>query len=382
MGELSWHERGRLWLRLGLRLIFFVALLWAALRLGPPLFSLFFPFLLAAVTAICLAPLVRWLHKRLGLPRPLLSLLVLLLTFTAIGGLLWWLLSTGAAELMDLAGDWTGLVTSLQQGADDLGTFFAHAMSLLPEGAQAAADSLLAQFFTWLDTAIPRLLSLAMDRAAGVAKGLPSFAVATVVYIMASYFLMTDWPHLRAGLADKLPKGPRTVLSLIKRAAAAGFGGYLRSQLILSAGVFFILLVGFLFTREAYALLLALGLAILDFIPILGSGTIMVPWAAVNVILGDYRHALGLMIVWGLVALFRQVGEPKILGNQTGLPPLVSLVSVYVGMRLWGVPGMILSPVVCLVALNIFRSGVLDGFLADLKLAAGDVAAILKNRPQ
>ena len=106
----------------------------------------------------------------------------------------------------------------------------------------------------------------------------------------------------------------------------------------------------------------------------------MVPWAVVDVILGDYRHALGLMIVWGLVALLRQVGEPKILGNQTGLPPLVSLVSVYVGMRLWGILGMILAPVVCLVALNIYRSGVLDNTVSDLKLAAGDISAILKNQ--
>lgn len=380
MDELSWPQRGRLWLRLGLRLILFALLLWAAIWLCPPLFSLFSPFLLAMVTAWCLSPAVRWLQKRLSLPRSLLSFLVLILAFAALGGLLWWLVYTAAAEIVELAGNWEGLVGSLQQVANSLGELFARGMALLPEAARTTADNLLARFFTWLDTAIPQLLSAAVDYATGVAKGLPSFAVATVVFIMASYFLMSDWPHLRASLADKLPKDSRTLLSLIKRAATAGFGGYLRAQVILSVGVFFILLAGFLFTREPYALLLALGLAILDFIPILGSGTVMVPWAAVDVILGDYRHALGLMIVWGLVALLRQVGEPKILGNQTGLPPLVSLVSVYVGMRLWGVPGMILAPVVCLVALNIYRSGVFDNTVADLKLAAGDISAILKNQ--
>jgi predicted PurR-regulated permease PerM len=105
----------------------------------------------------------------------------------------------------------------------------------------------------------------------------------------------------------------------------------------------------------------------------------MVPWAAADMILGDYRHALGLMAVWGLVALFRRVAEPKILGDQTGLSPLLSLVSVYVGMKLRGVAGMILGPILCLVALNLIRSGVLDRSLADLRLAVGDLSAILRG---
>ena len=85
------------------------------------------------------------------------------------------------------------------------------------------------------------------------------------------------------------------------------------------------------------------------------------------------------MAVWGLVVLFRQLGEPKILGNQTGLAPLTSLISVYVGMKLAGVPGMILGPVVCLVVRNVVRSGVMDDALADLRLSGRDLTAILKG---
>ena len=88
------------------------------------------------------------------------------------------------------------------------------------------------------------------------------------------------------------------------------------------------------------------------------------------------------MAVWGLVALFRRVAEPKILGDQTGLSPLLSLASVYVGMKLAGVPGMILGPVLCLVALNLVRSGVLDRSLTDLRLAGGDISAILRGGDQ
>ena len=144
-------------------------------------------------------------------------------------------------------------------------------------------------------------------------------------------------------------------------------------------GVFFILLSGFLLIHQPYALLLALALAVLDFIPIIGSGTAMVPWAVVDLLTGQFRHAVGLMVVWGLVALFRRLAEPKVLGDQTGLSPILSLVSVYVGMKAAGVLGMVLGPVLCLVALDVCRSGVLDNTMADIKLACRDAAAILSG---
>ena len=135
--------------------------------------------------------------------------------------------------------------------------------------------------------------------------------------------------------------------------------------------------------QQNYALLLALGLAlalaVLDFIPIVGAGTVMVPWAFIDLFTGSFRHAVGLMVVWGIIALFRRVAEPRVLGGQTGLSPILSLVGVYVGMKLAGVLGMILGPILCLVVINVYRSGVLDNVLSDLRLAAADIGAILRG---
>ncbi len=379
MKELSWHDRGRLWFRLGLRLTFLLLALWAAIRLGPPLVSLFAPFLLSFLMVWVLSPVVKWLHKKLGVSRKFLSLALLALVFIALGTLIWALLTGIAGELISLTGNWEVLVSSLQAAVDGMGTTFSRTMDLLPASAQSTVNALINQFFDWLETVIPQFLTAAVDVGTDIAKALPSFAVALVVFIMASYFLTADYPRIRASLADRLPEGPRFFLSLVKRAVSVGFGGYVKAELILSIGVFFILLIGFLLIGQPYALLLALGLAVLDFIPIFGSGTVMVPWAVIDLFTGQFRHAVSLMIVWGLVALFRQVAEPKVLGNQTGLSPILSLVSVYVGMRLAGVLGMVFGPVLCLVVLNIVRSGVLDNALADVKLAAADLSAILKS---
>lgn len=379
MKELSWPERGRLWFRLGLRLLFVLLACWAVTALGPTLLSLFAPFLLAFLAAWALSPLVRWLHGKLGLSRNILSLALLLLVFAALGALLWSLFTGILREVVSLAGNWEALVASLQSVVDRLGVLFSRGMAHLPASARATADSLVEQFFQWLETVIPRFLTAVVDKGTSLVTALPSFAVASIVFVMACYFIVSDFPHLRTSLVDRLPQGPRYVLSLIRRAVSAGFGGYIRAELILSAGVFVILLAGFFLIHQPYALLLALALAVLDFIPILGSGTVMVPWAVIDLFTGQLRHAVGLMVVWGLVALFRRVGEPKVLGNQTGLSPLLSLASVYVGMQLAGVAGMILGPVLCLVVLNVLRSGILDNVTADIRLAAGDISALLKG---
>ena len=379
MCELSWRERGRLWLRLGLRLVLTLIFLLAVVRLGPPFFALFTPFLLAGLCAWMLSPAVRWVHKRTRLPRWLCAMTVLILVIVALGALLWGLAAGTLRELVSFAGSWESILTSLEATADSVGLLLAKWLELLPVAAQEVVNSLISRLCAWLGTVMPQILAHVMDWAAGVARGLPSFAVASVAFVMASYFLMSDYPRLKASVADRLPQGLRILLSIIKRAVTAGFGGYIKAEFLLSVGVFFILAGGFFLIHQPYALLLALGLAVLDFIPIIGSGTAMVPWAAVDLLTGNFRHALGLMAVWGLVVLFRQLGEPKILGNQTGLAPLTSLISVYVGMKLAGVPGMILGPVVCLVVRNVVRSGVMYDALADLRLAGRDLTAILKG---
>ena len=173
MKELSWRERGQLWLRLGLRLLLWAGCLWLLVRLGPPLVSLFAPFLLAFFVAWGLSPALRWLYDRLGLPRRLAALTLLLLAFLALGGVVWWLLSAAAGEIVALAGNWEGLLASLQALVEDLGVRFSRGMELLPASLREASDALVEQGFAWLETAIPQLLSWAMDRAAEVARALP-----------------------------------------------------------------------------------------------------------------------------------------------------------------------------------------------------------------
>lgn len=379
--ELSWHERGRLWLRLSVRLALTVLVLLAVFFLGPPLASLFMPFLLALVMAWVLNPMIKKIQRRLRLSRGVLSLVLITLLFAIAGGVLAALVYSIATELASLASNWQTIWASLLDVIRELEQFLSDLFARLPDQVGQAANGLLEELVAWLQETVPGMLTRVGSAAGSFAFSLPSFVIALVIFIMASYFITSDYPRLRVMLTDRLSPGLHSFLGNVKRTAVAAFGGYVKAQLILSAVIFFILLVGFVVIRQPYSVLLAFLLAVLDFIPIIGSGTVMVPWAVIDVFTGDWRHAVELMVIWGVVALFRRAAEPKVVGDQTGLSPILSLMSIYVGMKLGGVLGMILGPVLCMVVLNIGKLGTLDGVLGDLRLAAGDISALLKNRP-
>lgn len=379
--ELSWRERGRLWLRLGIRLVLLALAILFLVFLAPPLLSLFMPFVLALLVAWLLHPLIRWLHKHLRFPRGLSSVLLIVLVFAAVGGALGFFCYSAAREAISLSENWQSIWAGAQTAIAALGASLDKWLAYLPVEVEEMANEGLRSFAAWIQTALPLGLGVMASRAGSFAMSIPAFAVGSVVFVMAAYFITADYPRLRFLVADRLPQGVKTFLLHVKKTAVDAFGGYVRAQLILTLGVFAILLAGFFLVGQDYALLLALLLAVLDFIPIIGSGTAMVPWAVMDLITGNYVHAVSLMAIWGLVSLFRRLGEPKILGSQTGLSPILSLASVYVGMRVAGVWGMILGPVLCLVAQKLMHTGLFDGAAADLRLAAADTAALLRPPP-
>ncbi len=130
---------------------------------------------------------------------------------------------------------------------------------------------------------------------------------------------------------------------ILGRLSAAGVA-YLKTQCILILLIGMICTVGFLFIKKEYALLLGIGVAVLDAFPVLGSGLVLVPWAVVSLLKGDYGQTAILIVMYLLCLLVREGLEPKLLGNEIGIPPLYTLMAVYVGVELFGVLGVILGP--------------------------------------
>ena len=382
--QLSWHDRGQLWLRLGLRGALTMAAAALLIWVGLPLLSLLSPFVLALVLAWVLNPAVRWLQRRTKVSRKVLSMVLVILVFAVIGGVLFglgWmavdqvrsLFDNRQSVLDDLLGGLLGVVNSVQR-------FLAGLNGVVPEEVITTSEDLIDTLVGWIQGLdFSGWFAQMAGQAPSMVTNLSGFAVALVVFMMASYFITGDYPRLRFELTDRVPMVARDFCRSVKDIFMSAFGGYIKSQLILSAGVFVILTVGFLLMGQPYGLLLAFGLAVLDFIPIIGAGTVMVPWAVVDMVLMQFGEAAALMAVWGVIVVFRRVAEPKILGDQTGLSPILSLVGIYVGMEAGGVLGMVVGPLLLLVCINLAKLGIFRPLLDDLALAAGDINAILRS---
>lgn len=375
---LTWPQRGRLWMRLGIRLLLTALAVLAAAKLLRPALSLFAPFVLAFGMAAVLNPLVRRLQRKLGWSRGLVSLVTVLVLVGLAGGALGLLIYGLGSEVVSLAQNWEGLFAHGVAAFEELEGLFERFLTLIPTEITLITQTLGDKLVAWVQENMSGMLTVSAEYITNKAIKVPGFLLGLVIFLMGTYFLTADYPYLRTRFIQHTDDRALLFLGQMKKTVVAAFGGYLKAQLLLSLGVFGILLAGFLFTGQDYALLLALGLAVLDFIPLLGSGTVMVPWGVIALLTRDYSTALSVLLIWGVIAVFRRVAEPKIVGDQTGLSPILSLISIYVGMKLGGVPGMILGPILVLVVLNLAGIGMFHNLRMDLAMAMDDILELLR----
>ena len=382
--QLNWHERGQLWLRLGLRGVLTLGAVAMVIWVGLPLASLLSPFLFSLVLAWLLNQEVRWLQRKTNGSRKVISMILVVLVFAVIGGILFGLGWVAVDQVRSLFDNRQSLLDELLDGllvvVNSFQRWLAGLNGVVPDELITSSEDLINTVVGWVqELDFSGWFAQMAGQAPSMVTNVSGFAVALVVFMMASYFITGDYPRLRYELTDRVPMVARDFCRSVKNIFMSAFGGYVKSQLILSAGVFMILTVGFLLMKQPYGLLLAFGLAVLDFIPIIGAGTVMVPWAVIDMVLAQYGEAAALMAVWGVIVLFRRFAEPKVLGDQTGLSPILSLVGIYIGMKMGGVLGMVVGPLLLLVCINLAKLGIFRPVLDDLALAAGDINAVLRS---
>lgn len=309
-------------------------------------------FLIAYGAACIMEPLVRRLTVW-KIPRSLASGLVLLslLSLTALG--LWLLLSRLAYETGQLLLQLPVLTARLggQWLGDRLYAFLVAAPPELRDFLEAAADRLVSDGLR-----LPDRLSAGLTAAAGrLAAALPGLFLALTTGILAIFYCSAGLPGIRRYLRDLIPEE--------RRAAVFGFLDCLRRAVLdwcrvqgrLMGIVFAILAAGLLVLRVPYALLAAGLGALIDALPFFGSGILLLPWALVSLVQGEAVRAGGLVVLYGLLCLTRGMLEPRFYGKQAGVSPLLTLLALYGGFRLFGVWGMLLAPIALSIGASVLR---------------------------
>ena len=307
------------------------------------LFPIFLPFFLGFLLALAAEPAVRF-ATRLKLPRWAATGVGVSLTLVFLTGLVGLLGATAVKELSVLAGRLPDLQDTAMQTADKLRSFLQNAANKAPEGVRPLVDrsvegllgsgsNLMEQATVRLPGAISGFLSRVPDGALGVGTG-----------ILSGFMFSARMPKLKMQITGHLPESWRTkLLPALKRSKDALLG-WLKAQVKLVSITFCIITVGLLLLRIPLAPLWAAGIALVDAVPLLGTGTVMVPWAIISLIQGQQLRAIGLLCIFGVALLTRTTLEPRLVGRHLGLDPLVTLIFLYLGYRFWGILGMLLAP--------------------------------------
>lgn len=362
----------KLILRISLRLVLIVAVLLCLGLIVPPLLGLFLPFLLAFVAATLLAPLVQKFAKRVG-GWNFWSMLFVVLMLLAVTGILVYAGYYLVSQVTDLIRSWTSIREGITDMLNQVSQFLSNNVHFTSTDTEEYILGHLQDGLSWLTGKISTWAPTVVVGVGNLASGIVSFLISLLFFIVAAYFMTADYPGLRKRLIAWVPDIIRPHMRHVKEAAGSAMFGYLRAQLILSGIVLVIVFVALLIFRQPYSLLIAIATGIIDIMPFFGSGAILVPWGVICLLVGNLKKAVFLLILAFALFLFRKLAEPKVVGNQTGLSPLLSLISIYVGMKLGGVAGMILCPIACMVVIGLYGMGFFTPTIQDFRMLFGRV---------
>ena len=319
-------------------LILLIIYLAFKLFLGPLL-----PFLLAGALVLSLQPLVGLLNKKFQMKRNPTSIALVLAVYIIVIGLTAVTVRTVYLQLTDL-------IRSLPQYTDSVtvsvNTVLERMRSFLGKMPDIGGEWLKDIPSAALDTAIQKIGVFATDFAAGFAAGVPSFLLSLAVMIIASIYIAKDYSAFSNYMHSIIPERIIIKFHLIKTTVLSKVAKLIKGYLIIIVLTFFELFIGLLFLKVKYALIIALLTALIDILPVLGSGTVLIPWAVFSALSGNPARAIGLMLLYLVITVVRNITEPKIIGAKIGIHPVLTLAVIFLGLKLFGAAGVILAPLI------------------------------------
>lgn len=317
------------------------------------------PFILAVLVAILIEPLVSFFEKRLRLKRGFAVAIVLLLVLLIfivfiIAGVaqIYQEIEKLSKNFPDYQVIWDRYQWLLNQNGEVQNLL--ERWNLL-EGQEKEIERILQDIYAFIQENFKVLITAIL----GFLAKLPNLITIFMISFMATFFISRD-RQMFANLFWRLvPKKWQRKLRTVKKELTSAVVGFLRAELILVSITTIIAIVGLEIMGSDYALVLGFASGALDLIPIIGPTLIFIPWAIYSMATGSFGYGIGLLIVYGVLAVTRQIAEAKIIGKSIGVHPLAALVSMYVGVKIFGVGGFIIGPATVIVLKALYKAGII-----------------------
>ncbi|MCI8292166.1 MAG: sporulation integral membrane protein YtvI [Hespellia sp.] len=369
-------ENRRPYWQVAVSLLFSLLATAAFVLVGLKLVSLLLPFVVGWGIAMIVSPVVNWLEKTFKIVKKLGSVLVVILVLALIVLLIYLAVSRLAAEVISLIQNFPEMYQELEKGLEQIGQSLQGIFERLPEDVQYAWNNTVLDFSQAMGEVVAKVSEPTFTAAGNFAKRLPSYLISIIVAILSAYLFTVEREEVILWLKKVSPPAITQRMALVSDNLKYAVGGYFKAQLKIMGVVFTILWISLALLGIHYAVLVALLIAFLDFLPFFGTGTVMIPWALYKFLVGNVKMAVILFIIYGVTQLVRQLIQPRMLGNSMGLNPLVTLILLYFGYRVRGVIGMILAVPIGMILINMVSAGAFDYILDDVKILAEGILGL------
>lgn len=353
-------------------LLFIIAVLFL-LFVVPKLLGFFMPFVIGWIVSMIANPLVKFLEKKVKIVRKHSSAIIITVVLAAIVGLLYVTIAMIVKESMQLIDELPELVDKASNQFDQLSERLSKVSNSLPANMRNIVDKLFASIGNYVNNFVSEIEPPTIATAGQFAKTTAEIFLMFIVTVLSAYFFIVKREELIAGLKKNLPGSVSDGWVFIYDNFKTAVGGYFKAQFKIMLIVTVIMFVGFEILGVNYSFLLALGIAFLDFLPVFGTGVILWPWAIIDMLSGNYVRAIGLIVIYLICQIIKQVLQPKMVGDSIGISPLATLVFMFTGYRLYGVLGMILGIPIGMVLVNLYRIGMFNRVLNGIKILIHDI---------
>lgn len=337
-----------------IRRVLNISLIIIGVYLGCKLAVFYMPFLVAFIIALMIEPAIKSLMKKTKMTRKTCSIIIFVIVFSIIIGCLVWGIislvseSTNLLQMLNLYID--RAYTQIQDAIGKMNITRVSVSKNVLNLTQDASKEMLLKVSKWLTGFLTKLIE--------IVTSIPTITIYIVITILALYFICTDRIYMLDFMEQHVPSKWLQKLGKHIREITINLGRYLKAQAILILVSFVISVIGLYIFKIVgmnvkYPLLIALAIGFVDALPILGSGSVMVPWAVIEALNGDLKLGVAIIVLWIIMSLVRQVLEPKIVSGRIGIHPIFTLIAMYTGFKVIGVMGMILGPIALIIIKSI-----------------------------
>ena len=327
------------------------------------------PFIIAFIVAYALQRPIKWAQKKLHLKsHGIISFLLVLLVVCIIFGVL----SIAVLILFDELKGFASYLTTQFSSIDELiVTLENYAMGVivrLPQSIRGTVGDYVTNAFDSLGEGQSKIdlsmLSAPLSGAWSVVKSLPSTILSVVVAVVSCFFMASDYDKVKELVLGFFSDSKRKSVVKTKRTATKAIGKLLKAYATIMVitfaemflGLFLLKLIGVY--DGSYIAIISFVTCIIDIIPVLGTGTVLIPWAVFNLIFGNFGMGVGLLVIYAAITVIRQIIEPKLVANQAGLPAIVTIMAMFIGVRIFGAFGIILLPFTVIILKLLYDEGV------------------------